>query len=199
MLNKVVNWQRCVTFSNARYGDVSWRGHNHRHQMCYPNYRVIGDSSLVSNYNDPRLIISSQIRQASNSSFSIPETLDRADLSVGDQIRFRNSSTSGPSITRLRAPAREVQKRKNPDHQSNGMLDLDLSLGAKAKADTKDHEEDGNDGAIVSNLCLCLNSSSNPPSDKITRLRGIAEYGKEEEEEEVLRTEKTSATLDLTL
>lgn len=189
-----------VCFLNSRYVDAPWRGRNHHHQVCSPSYHMIGGSSLASNYS-PRLMINTEIQRASNFPSSRPETLAKYYLPVTDLIRSPNS-TSDPSTMIPRAPARETLKRKNPD--SIGSLDLDLSLRVKTKADLLNCEQEGDDGVAGSNLCLSLNSFSDPRSDKIVRLRGASEYrgeGEEEEEEgsEVKIKRKKTSTLDLTL
>ncbi|PKI46692.1 hypothetical protein CRG98_033034 [Punica granatum] len=113
--------------ASSRYGNASWKGHNHHHQVYSPNYHMINNGSgLAGNYN-ARLMINNDIQYAGNSPFSRP------DLSIRDQIRFP-SSASSPSLLSLRVVPKEVQKRKNPE--SNGStLDLDLSLGMKSKSD----------------------------------------------------------------
>lgn len=93
------------------------------------------------------------------------------------------------------APAQEM---RNPE--SDGLLDLDLSLGVRSKADQIICREAVDDRVTESDFCLSLNASSNPWSDKITRLREKVAYRKKKEQEvsEMIRTKKTS-TLDLTL
>lgn len=158
-------------------------------------------TSLASSYN-PRLLINSGIQQASNSPFSRSQALARPDLSIRDRIGFWNTA-SGASLTCLRAPAREVQKRKDPE--SDGPLDLDLSLGMKAKTVQMNRGEEGDDGMTESNLHLSLDiSSGNPWSNKVTRLKETGESDsrkrkkEEQETKETIRTKKAS-TLDLTL
>lgn len=164
---------------------------------------MTGGSSLASSYN-PRLLINGGIQQASNSPFSRSQTLARPDLSIRDRIGFCNT-TSGAALTSLRSPAWEVEKRK--DRESDGPLDLDLSLGMKAKTVQMNRGEEGDDGVTESNLHLSLDiSSGNTWLDKITRLKEADEPDsgkkkKEEQEQEIretIRTKKAS-TLDLTL
>ncbi|KAK4785845.1 hypothetical protein SAY86_002534 [Trapa natans] len=178
----------------SRYTSSPWRSHDRHHQIYSPSCHMIGGSSLSRNYS-PRLMIKSEVHQQA-STFPA-ETLARPYMPMTHLIRSPSNTSDPPTIT-LAARTREALKRKR--HDSNGLLDLDLSLRVKAKADMMNCEQEGDDGAVGSNLLLSLNSFISMPSCKLTTLNGSSNEYKEEEEggEITIRTKRTSA-LDLTL
>ncbi|KAK4774894.1 hypothetical protein SAY86_009829 [Trapa natans] len=154
----------------SRCSSAPWRGHDH--QIYTPSYHLIGGSSLSSNYN-PWLMIRSEIhQQISNFPFSIPETLAKPYMPITDL-----HSASDPSIITPTDSAKEALKRKRQD--SNGPLELDLSLRVKSMAEVMNYEQEGDDEVAGCNLRLSLNSFSGAWSCKVARLNGSDEYKKE--------------------
>ncbi|KDP44725.1 hypothetical protein JCGZ_01225 [Jatropha curcas] len=208
-LSMLQGFNQKPNFTNLRYRDVSWRGHEH-HQIYNP-YMGVGGNTLTRSKQgfsdsavDNRLInhhfpslngqnFISKIHQSSNElkSFHRPSSLESSNLisklrergKDQDQEREQEDCFKNDTLP-IQGMENNLLKRKN-NFDLNCKLDLNLSLKVARK---ENNSMEGDE--VDSSLSLSLSSSS---SSKLSC--GF----KEEQDESNRKVARRASTLDLTL